>query len=203
MSASNRADLPRVDPALARRREGPRGVGRGAVPLANAKPEPELEGESAVEACKAAARDCAFVMMGFAHIAPDALFKSKRGVAEEAFPRQVMMALLVSELGFSSLTVGRAIGRDKATVEHACRIVQALRDGIDADHLIDILGASGVQEYLGGFDGAEHFLAAADALIDDFGVAFRLVAIKGGAYRRDVERRKTAIQNSARSETDA
>lgn len=144
----------------------------------------------AVAACKAAARDCAFVMMGFAHITPAALFKSTRGHASEAFPRQIMMALLVSELGFSSLTVGRAIGRDKATVEHACRIIEAIRGGIEPDHLIDILGPSGVQDYLGGFDGAETFLDAAESLIDDFGVAFRLVAIKGRAYRRDVARRQ-------------
>lgn len=161
-------------------------------------PRDELEAapDSAVAAARQAATDCAFVMMGFAHIAPEALFKSTRGVAEEAFPRQIMMALLVSELGFSSLTVGRAVGRDKATVEHACRIVEAIRGGIDADHLIDILGPSGVQDYLGGFDKAELFLDCAESLIDDFGIAFRLVAIKGAAYRRDVARRKAEAQET-------
>lgn len=171
---------------------------RKATPAAKAtgaKPSATEEPESAVAACREAATDCAFVVMGFAHIAPAALFKSTRGAAEEAFPRQIMMALLVSELGFSSLTVGRAVGRDKATVEHACRIIEAIRGGIEPDHLIDILGPSGVQEFLGGFDGAETFLDSAEALIDDFGVAFRLVAIKGGAYRRDVERRKQAAAN--------
>ena len=182
----------------------PRQKATGAVPLRNAPPAktPASAAPSATEepgdavaACREAATDCAFVVMGFAHIAPAALFKSTRGAAEEAFPRQIMMALLVSELGFSSLTVGRAVGRDKATVEHACRIIEAIRGGIEPDHLIDILGPSGVQEFLGGFDGAETFLDSAEALIDDFGVAFRLVAIKGGAYRRDVARRKEEAAN--------
>lgn len=149
-----------------------------------------------VLACRSASDDCACVIAGFFHVDPDALFKSTRGAAHEAFPRQLMMAGLVAGLGYSSLTVGRAIGRDKATVEHACRLIEAIRfeagsrDNFGVDDLIDIVGFDGVQDFLGGRDGAEEFLKHADRQIDEFFAAFRLVAVNGAAYRGELERRK-------------
>lgn len=162
-----------------------------------------------VAACQQAAADCAHVIKGFTHINVEDLFKSTRGAAQEAFPRQLLMAGLVSELGFSSLTVGRAVGRDKATVEHACRIVEALRGDSDAAYFVKLLGEDAVREFLGGADlvvryerdddrkkepiivrggaAVEKFLSAAEALVDDMFAAFRLVAVQGGAYRATVE----------------
>lgn len=162
-----------------------------------------------VEACQRAVNDCAHVIKAFTHIKVEDLLKSTRGAAQEAFPRQLLMAGLVSEIGFSSLTVGRAIGRDKATVEHACRIVEALRGGSTADYIVRLLGEEGVREFLGGDElvvryerederqrepiivrGAEKvevFIERAESLIDDIFAAFRLVAVKGPAYRAGVE----------------
>ena len=168
---------------------------RGAITPARNEAIPE-EAEAAVDACRAAARDCAFVIMGFFHIAPDALFKSTRGAAAESFPRQILMAGLKDGLGFSPLTVGRAVGRDKATVEHACRVVEAFRaeaevGGMDVDDLVDILGVAAVDDFLGGVHGAEEFLKHCDGLVERFFAAFQLVAVFGGAYREDLERRRT------------
>jgi len=169
-----------------------------------------------VAACRKAAADCAFVIMGYFHIAPEALFKSTRGAAEEAFPRQLMMAGLVTGLGFSSLTVGRAVGRDKATVEHACRIIEAIRveagrsDGLAVHAITDMLGEDGVRDFLDGRElysvvndddelewkgGARvlEFLKHADMMVEDFFRAFRLVAINGSAYREELMRRKAQM----------
>lgn len=119
------------------------------LPPKQAQDRPENE---AVTACREAAQRCACVIAGFFQIAPDQLFKSTRGAAREAFPRQLMMAGLVSELGFAAAIVGEAVGRDTATVEHACRIVEALRGGLEACDLVQILGEDGCREYLGGGD---------------------------------------------------
>lgn len=148
-------------------------------------------------ACRAAAERCACVIAGFFKVDPAALFKSTRGAAHEAFPRQLLMAGLVAGLGYSSLTVGRAVGRDKATVEHACRIIEAIRvEGsrrtIDADDLIDMLGAGAVDEFLGGVDGVSRFLAHVDALVERFFAAFQLVAVQGAAYAGEQDRLRKA-----------
>lgn len=119
-------------------------------PLEPAKAREEEPTSEEVAACKEAADRVSCVVAGFARMDPAKLFKSTRGAAKEAFPRQLAMAGLVMELGFSSLTVGRAIGRDKATVDHACRVVEALRGGMEAHDLVLILGEEGCREYLDG-----------------------------------------------------
>ena len=140
----------------------PRGrvlAGRGAR-VAPAQPKPvaravALEGEAIdaeVAACLDAANRCACVVAGFFVISPDALKSKTRGSPRDAFPRQVWMAGLVSQLGFAPDVVGAAIGRDKSTVEHACRIVEGLRGGMSAHDLIALLGEDGCRDYLGGDD---------------------------------------------------
>lgn len=144
-----------------------------------------------------AAKRCACVIAGFFTIDPADLFKATRGSAEQAFPRQLLMAGLVVELGFSPKIAGLAVERDPATVEHACRIVEAIRGGLDPDHLDDILGADAVDE-LGGPDGVGEFLEHAEDLIDELFRAFALVAVRGGAYSREIARRKRERMEQAR-----
>lgn len=140
--------------------------------------------------CRDAAERSACVIAGFFRIDPVALFKSTRGSPREAFPRQLLMAGLAMELGFPVAIVGHAIGRDPATVEHACRIVEALRGGLDVPDLIDVLGAAGVDEFLGGEDGVDEFAKHVEPTINEIFAAFVLVAVKGGAYSRELHRQE-------------
>lgn len=162
---------------------------RGAIPLApKRQPAPELRDDVAV--AKDAAERCACVVAGFFRVDPTAMFRETRGSAGEAFARQVWMAGLVVELGFSSGLLGKAIGRDPATIDHACRIVEALRGGMSVDDLCDILGASGVQQFLSGEDGVEAFIESAENTIEELFAAFVLVAVRGAAYCREQDRLK-------------
>lgn len=162
---------------------------RASVPLAkNRAPQPAPRDDVAV--ARDAAERCACVTAGFFRVNPEALFRETRGSAGEAFARQVWMGGLVMELGFSSGLLGKAIGRDPATIDHACRIIEALRGGMNAEDLSDILGASGVQEFLGGEDRVEAFITTAERVLDDLYAAFVLVAVRGSAYCREQERLK-------------
>jgi len=176
-----------------------------AIPLAPkpAKPEEPIE---AVEAAKDAAERCSCVVAGFFRVDPAALFKSTRGLAREAFPRQVLMAGLVSELGFSSKTAGKAVGRDKATVEHACRIIEGLRGGLSVDDLIEgrgnpkaVMSEADVLEFFGGEDDLVEFLEYAEGIIDGLFAAFVVCAVQGGAYSRaEAKMRAERIEESQR-----
>lgn len=163
--------------------------GRGAIPLARTRAQ-EPEPRDDVATAKDAAERCACVVAGFFRIDPANLFRATRGSAGEAFARQVWMAGLVVELGFSSGLLGKAIGRDPATIDHACRIIEALRGGMSADDLCDILGASGVQEFLGGEDRVEQFIESAETTLDELYAAFVVVAVRGSAYTREQHRLK-------------
>lgn len=134
------------DPSWPRNNDEPL-LPRRRIGIVKPKPEPD---PAAVAACQDAADRCSCVVAGFFRVVPDAIFKSTRGAAAEAFPRQILMAGLVVELGFSAMVVGSVIKRDDATVMHACRIIEALRGGLTADDLVDILGEDGVREYLNG-----------------------------------------------------
>lgn len=61
---------------------------------------------------------------------PATLETGPRGSRRLAFARQV--AMYVAHVGFSLSfeTVGRAFGRDRTTVAHACRVVEDGRDDI-------------------------------------------------------------------------
>ncbi len=157
-----------------------------------------------VAACRHAAARCCTVIAGFFLIDPISLMKSTRGAARESFPRQVLMSGLVSGLGFSSRTVGKAIGRDPATIEHACRVIEAFRiephgrkRDVD-DDLIRDLGIDAVDDWFGGEDGAAEFLRNADELIDRFFSAFQLVAVMGLAYTQELDRRGGAAKARSR-----
>ncbi len=157
--------------------------------------EPPTGGE--IERCREAAERGAKVIDAFFGEDFGEILKATRGSASQAFARQFLMHGLVIELGFSAITVGRAIGRDRATVEHACRVIEAFRGELDIDDLIEILGRDGIDEYLGGIFEAEEFLQHAEGLVDDLGAALRLVAVKGVAYTREAGKRKRIAAASA------
>jgi chromosomal replication initiation ATPase DnaA len=53
-----------------------------------------------------------------------------RGSQRIAFARQIAMYLAHVGFGLSFETIGRAFGRDRTTVAHACRVVEDGRDDI-------------------------------------------------------------------------
>ena len=61
------------------------------------------------------------------------LFASSRGAPRAAYARQVAMYLAHVEFALSFETIGRAFGRDRTTVSHACRVVEDGRDDIWID----------------------------------------------------------------------
>lgn len=160
--------------------------------------EPLGEALDDVALCRDAFKRSVAVAQGYFGLPEESFTKATRGSAEEAFARQVVMSALVVELGFSPLTVGKAIGRDKATVDHACRVIEVIRGALDVDDLVTVLGFDGVTEFLGGLDGAEKFLESAERQIDGLFAAMRLCAVEGAAYCAEARRRKAAAVEKVR-----
>jgi chromosomal replication initiation ATPase DnaA len=67
---------------------------------------------------------------------------SSRGRASVAFARQVAMYLAHVALGQNYSAIGRAFGRDRTTVAHACRLVEDRRDDPRTDNLLKVLEAA-------------------------------------------------------------
>ena len=70
---------------------------------------------------------------------PADLLGPTRGAPRVAFARQV--AMYVAHIGFrlSIRKIGRIFGRDRATVAHACRVVEDSRDDIWLDCRLEVL----------------------------------------------------------------
>ena len=66
-------------------------------------------------------------------VAADDLTSATRGPPRIAFARQVAMYLAHVGLGLSFEAIGRAFGRDRTTVAHACRTIEDGRDDIWLD----------------------------------------------------------------------
>lgn len=64
---------------------------------------------------------------------------TSRGNASVAQARQVAMYLAHVALGLNYSAVGRAFGRDRTTVAHACRLVEDRRDDPCTDDLLNTL----------------------------------------------------------------
>jgi len=64
-----------------------------------------------------------------------------RGRSRVAFARQVAMYLAHVTFGLTLTTVGRAFGRDRTTVSHACALVEDARDNPEFDHTLEVLEA--------------------------------------------------------------
>jgi chromosomal replication initiation ATPase DnaA len=72
------------------------------------------------------------VALDFALDADDLVSKT-RGPPRIAFARQVAMYLAHVGFALSFEAIGRAFGRDRTTVAHACRVVEDNRDDIWLD----------------------------------------------------------------------
>lgn len=163
-------------------------IPRLALLALDSAPEEGAEAsEEEIELAKAAAQDCAFVVMGFFHVTNDQLFKATRGSAKQAFARQVLMAGLNMALGFSRATAGAAMGRTKDTADHACRIIDGIRGAMPTEELIELIGEDDAETFLGG-DGIEEFLEHAEPIIERMFAAFVLVAVDGRAWRSCIAR---------------
>ncbi|MEO8651382.1 MAG: helix-turn-helix domain-containing protein [Hyphomicrobiaceae bacterium] len=64
-----------------------------------------------------------------------------RGRSRVAFARQVAMYLAHIAFGLTLTTVGRAFGRDRTTVSHACALVEDARDDPEIDRTLELLEA--------------------------------------------------------------
>lgn len=69
------------------------------------------------------------------------LRRPTRGRSRVAFARQVAMYLAHVGFGLTLTTVGRAFGRDRTTVSHACALVEDARDNPEFDHTLEMLEA--------------------------------------------------------------
>lgn len=59
--------------------------------------------------------------------------------AKAVFARQVAMYIANAGFGMSYARVGAAMGRDRTTVAHACRIVESKRDEPEFDRWVEAL----------------------------------------------------------------
>lgn len=69
------------------------------------------------------------------------LKRPTRGRSRVAFARQVAMYLAHVTFGLTLTTVGRAFGRDRTTVSHACALVEDARDNPEFDRTLELLEA--------------------------------------------------------------
>jgi chromosomal replication initiation ATPase DnaA len=67
------------------------------------------------------------------------LKRPTRGRSRVAFARQVAMYLAHVTFGLTLTMVGRAFGRDRTTVSHACALVEDARDNPEFDRTLEVL----------------------------------------------------------------
>ncbi|MDB5507377.1 MAG: chromosomal replication initiator DnaA [Devosia sp.] len=67
------------------------------------------------------------------------LVREKRGRAAVVRARQLAMYLLNSTLSRGMAEIGRQFGRDRATVRHACQLIEDARDDPGFDRLVETL----------------------------------------------------------------
>ena len=72
-------------------------------------------------------------------LSPDELTAPTRGRPRIAFARQVAMYLAHVGFALSFEMIGRAFGRDRTTVAHACRVVEDARDDVWFDCRLAVL----------------------------------------------------------------
>ena len=92
------------------------------------------------------------------HVEKHLLGRPTRGRSRVAFARQVAMYLAHVTFGLTLTTVGRAFGRDRTTVAHACRLVEDARDDPEFDRTLELLEA--IAKRLAFLDGARPILPA-------------------------------------------
>lgn len=67
------------------------------------------------------------------------LFSNRRGKAPVALARQIAMYLMHITCGRSYTEVGRAFGRDRTTVSHACQLIEDKREDPNMDWSLDLM----------------------------------------------------------------
>jgi len=72
-------------------------------------------------------------------IASADLWSQARGRRRVAFARQVAMYLAHVTCGLSLTEAGHLFSRDRTTVAHACRVIEALRDDRQFDRALELL----------------------------------------------------------------
>lgn len=72
------------------------------------------------------------------NVEPATLAWATRGPSTAAFARQIAMYLAHVTLGMTLTEVGRAFGRDRTTVAHACAVVEDARDQCEFDRTMDL-----------------------------------------------------------------
>jgi hypothetical protein len=75
-------------------------------------------------------------------VGPDIIAAAARGTARAALARQVQIYLLHIAFGLDPAALGRLVGRDRATVVHACAVVEDRRDDSRFDSALGILEPS-------------------------------------------------------------
>lgn len=76
------------------------------------------------------------VALGFS-VSPHDVFSHRRLDRRVALARQAAMYLAHIGWGWSLGKVGQALGRDRATVSHACRVIEDRRRDAALDRLLD------------------------------------------------------------------
>ncbi len=77
------------------------------------------------------------LVAGVLGVPNDELSKSSRAAPAAAYARQVAMYLTHVVFAVNMTAVGRAFGRDRATVAHACRVIEAERENSEVDSLLE------------------------------------------------------------------
>ena len=67
------------------------------------------------------------------------LWADSRGRRDAVFARQVAMYLAHVICGLNLTETGHLFCRDRTTVAHACRVIEALRDDRQFDHALELL----------------------------------------------------------------
>lgn len=76
---------------------------------------------------------------------PESLGPKRRPFRAAAFARQIAMYLAHVGFGLSMAEVGRAFGRDRTTVVHACHLIEDRRDERRFDDLLDHLEQAAIE----------------------------------------------------------
>lgn len=79
------------------------------------------------------------VVSSICKVTKQELFSKQRGTAPVALARQIAMYMMHITCGLSYTEVGRAFGRDRTTVSHACQLIEDKREDPNMDWSLDLM----------------------------------------------------------------
>lgn len=106
----------------------------GDLPAAVGPAAPKRRDELAMALCEGMIDIAAALFT----VSSKALRQRGRSAMGIARVRQIAMYTAHTSLGVSMKDVGRAFGRDRSTVAHACKVVEGLRDDKEFDRLLAV-----------------------------------------------------------------